>query len=302
LLQLTNININKLSTWVEQAKTQTSQGKIIQRIPLLAKANPNWFAVHIYCNSDINHSLGDTACIFPLMSVIKPFAFLYLLENLGTEKVLQIVDTKPSKMPFNSLEQLISDNGHPRNPMINSGAITVADKLLDIDSIDKNYCTQSFFQWLNKLAGSEIYLDLEMLACVRATRSQVNVAIAQYLYQHGKITNIDSALDIYEQICCISGTVEDLAKLGKLLACKSGLINAQNRQIVNDVMLTCGLYEASPHYADKIGLPMKSGISGALITIVPGQGAIATYSPALDNTGNSISGLYFIQNLSSNFI
>jgi glutaminase len=297
LLQLKNININNLSTWVEQAKTQTSQGNIIQRIPLLAKANPNWFAVHIYCNSDINHSLEDTACIFPLMSVIKPFAFLYLLEHLGTEKVLQVVGVEPSSMTFNSLEQLTSDNGHPRNPMINSGAITVADKLLDID---KNYCTQSFLQWLNKLAGSHLYLDLEMLACVRATSSQINVAIAQYLYKNAKITNIESALDIYEQICCISGTVTDLAKLGKLLACESSVINSQHRQIVNDVMLTCGLYEASPHYAAKIGLPMKSGISGALITIVPNQGAIATYSPVLDNIGNSVVGLSFIQMLYSN--
>jgi glutaminase len=65
-------------------------------------------------------------------------------------------------------------------------------------------------------------------------------------------------------------------------------------------MLTCGLYEASPQYTVKIGLPMKSGISGALLAIVPSQGAIACYSPALDSIGNSVAGLALIEALSDN--
>ncbi|MFM6040082.1 MAG: glutaminase A [Sphaerospermopsis kisseleviana] len=297
MIQLQDININHLSLWVQQGKNQATQGSVMQRIPLLAVANPSWVAVHIYCQSGENYTLGDNACIFPLMSVIKPFSLLYLLEHLGTANVLNSVGVEPSAMPFNSLEQLMADHGHPRNPMINSGAITLADKL---PGKNGNHRTQLFYQWLNKLAGSQLYLDVEMLASVRATRSQVNVAIAQYLYQTQHIENIELALDTYEQICCISGTVEDLAKLGKLLACKSSFINSQHRQIVNALMLTCGLYEASPQYAVKIGLPMKSGISGALIAIVPNQGAIASYSPALDSIGNSVAGLTLIETLSQN--
>ncbi len=295
--KLEDININHLSLWVQQAKTLAAQGSVIQRIPILSVANPYWFAVHICCQSGENYTLGDNACIFPLMSVIKPFSLLYLLEHLGTENVLNWVGVEPSAMPFNSLEQLMTDSGKPRNPMINSGAITLADKL---PGKNGNHRTQLFCQWLNKLAGSQLYLDLEMLASVRATRSQINVAIAQYLYQTQHIENIELALDTYEQICCISGTVEDLAKLGKLLACASSLISSQHRQIVNAVMLTCGLYEASPQYAVKIGLPMKSGISGALIAILPDKGAIASYSPALDSIGNSVAGLTLMETLSQN--
>ncbi|NET72503.1 MAG: glutaminase A, partial [Sphaerospermopsis sp. SIO1G2] len=292
MIKLTDININNLSLWIQQAKTQARRGKVIQRIPLLSQANSDHFAVAIsFCSGD-NLSLGDDSCRFPLMSVVKPFSFLYLLEFFSQEELLKWVGIQPSLMPFNSLEQLIADDGYPRNPMINSGAITIADKLPGKDASDR---TQLFCQWLNKLTGSKLYLDMEMLASVRSSRSQINVAIAQYLYSQGNLQNTDLAIDTYEQICCISGTVEDLAKLGQVLACNHDYINYQNMQLVNSIMLSCGLYEISSKYAEEVGLPMKSGVSGTLITIVPNQGVIACYSPALDTFGNSVFGLEFIE-------
>jgi glutaminase len=289
---LTYLIAENLSTWVQQAKIQAAPGKVLERIPLLATANPSWFAVHISCQSGESYRYGDTACIFPLMSVIKPFSLLYLLSHWGAEQVLQWVGVTPSAMAFNSLQQLIADGGYPRNPMINSGAITLADKLPGKDGSNR---TELFCQWLNDLAGCQLYLDTQMLACVRATRSEINIKIAEYLHSTGHIDNFELALDTYEQICCISGTVEDLAKLGNILAVGNNFIEPEHRRIVNAVMLTCGLYEASAEYAVKIGLPMKSGVSGGIIAIAPHQGAIACYSPALDNAGNSVVGLAFLQ-------
>ncbi len=92
-----------------------------------------------------------------------------------------------------------------------------------------------------------------------------------------------------------SGTVQDLSLLGKLLACQHQKIPSQHRQIVNGVMLTCGLYEASPLLAIKIGLPMKSGIGGGLLAILPGEGAIACYNPVLDRIGNPIAAIAFVE-------
>jgi glutaminase len=295
VLGIKSINIHNLSIWVEQSKTQATQGKVIERIPQLAIVNPNRFAVHISCEPGENYSLGDTACVFPFRSVIKPFSLLYLLEYYGVKQVLQWVGVKSSDAPFNSLVQLIADNGYPRNPMINSGAITLADKL---PGKDGNECTQLFCEWLNKLADTQLYIDANILASVRASRSQINIDITHYLYKAGHLNNIELSLDVYEQICCISGTVEDLAKLGKVLACKSEVIKNQHRQIVNAVMLTCGLYEASAEYAVKIGLPIKSGIGGGLVAIIPNHGAIASYSPALDIVGNPVAGLALMETLS----
>jgi glutaminase len=291
---LEKLTTTELSGWVQLAKTQVERGQVADRIPQLAKANPDWFAVHICCKSGHTISFGDTACVFPLMSVIKTFSLLYLLEHLRAETVFGWVGVEPSDAPFNSLEQLISDRGHPRNPMINSGAITLSDKLPGKDANERTFL---FCQWLNQLAGCQLSLDEVMLASVRLTRSKANEAIANYLAETGHLKNIEIALDTYEQICCISGRVEDLAVLGKLLACENSYFSPQNRRIVNAVMLTCGLYEASAKFAVRIGLPMKSGIGGGLVAIVPGEGAIACYSPALDGVGNPVAGLVFVEAL-----
>ncbi|BBD67594.1 glutaminase [Nostoc commune NIES-4072] len=292
--ELAKLTTTDLSAWVQLAKIQAKQGQIADRIPQLAKVNPGWFAVHICCKSGKTISFGDIACVFPLMSVIKTFSLLYLLEHFGAETVFEWVGVEPSDAPFNSLEQLIADRGYPRNPMINSGAITLADKLPGKDASNR---TLLFCQWLNQLAGCQLSLDKVMLASVRLTRSTTNEAIANYLTEAGHLENFKTALDTYEQICCISGRVEDLALLGKLLACENGCLSAKNRRIVNAVMSTCGLYEASAQYAVRIGLPMKSGIGGGLIAIVPGEGAIACYSPGLDTIGNPVVGLAFVEAL-----
>ncbi|MEH1920946.1 glutaminase A [Nostoc sp.] len=292
--RLDRLTTTELSAWVQQAKTKAEHGKVIDRIPQLAKAYPSWFAVHICCKSGKTISFGDTACVFPLMSVIKTFSLLYLLEHLGAETVFRWVGVQPSDAPFNSLEQLVSDRGRPRNPMINSGAITLADKL---PGKDANQRTLLFCQWLNQLAGCQLSLDEVMLASVRLTRSTANEAIANYLAETGYLENLEIALDTYEQICCLSARVEDLALLGKLLACENSRLSAQNRRIVNAVMLTCGLYEASAEFAVRIGLPMKSGIGGGLVVIVPGEGAIACYSPSLDNIGNPVGAIAFVETL-----
>lgn len=292
--RLETLTITQLAFLVQQAKTQTNQGQIANRIPKLAVVDPHCFAVHIFCKSGQAYSMGDTNSVFPLMSAIKPFSLLYLLEHLGLETVFQWVGVQPSDAPFNSLTQLVSDRGFPRNPMINSGAITLADKLPGKDPLRR---TQKFCQWLNQLADCNFKLDEGMLASVRSVNSVSNQAIAQYLAETGYIDDVETALDTYEQICCLSGTVEDLACLGKILSF-SDLLIPQNRRCVNALMLTCGLYEASAKYSIRIGLPMKSGISGALLTIVPKVGAIATYSPALDSIGNSVAGLAFIEALS----
>ncbi len=305
MVGLERLTTNQLSAWVQQAKVLVNQGQVANRIPKLALANPDWFAVYICCRSGETFSQGDTSCVFPLMSAIKPFSLLYLLEQFGAETVFQWVGVEPSDAPFNSLEQLVADNGRPRNPMINSGAITLADRLPGKDASDcakrsaaSGDRLEQFCQWLNKLAGCQLSLDEEMLASVRSSGSQANRAITQYLTEAGSVKNPEIALDTYEQICCLSGQVQDLARLGLLLACESELILAQHRRIVNSLMLTCGLYKASSQYALRIGLPMKSGISGALLAVVPDQGAIACYSPALDSIGNSMGAIAFVEALS----
>lgn len=284
-----------LTLWVQQSQQQATQGQVAQRILRLAEADPQWFAIEIHTDTDLHYRLGEVDRPFPLMSVIKPLQLLYLLDHYGMAQVLTWVDVNPSDAPFNSLDQLVADGGKPRNPMINSGAIALSDKLPGQDGPDR---CQRFCTWLNQQAGCQLTLDQAMLASVRSAGREPNQALVRYLAETGGVNDATIALDAYEQVCCLSGTVTDLASLGDLLAIDRGRIAAQHRRAVNAIMLTCGLYEASAAYAVRIGLPMKSGISGALLAVVPHQGTIACYSPALDRIGNPVAGVALMETVS----
>lgn len=290
-----SFDFSPLDAWVAAAKALVNRGRIPDYIPDLGKVDPGWLAVQLQLADGRIYQTGEVAQPFVLMSVIKPFVLLYLLEHFGAEVVSSWVGMQPSEYSFHSVQQLKADQGFPRNPMINSGAIALAGRIPGGDGTSR--CT-SLCNWLNQLSGARLFLDKAMLASVRSVGNDTNRAIAKILAQSGHLHSIDVTLDTYNQICCLAGTVDDLVRLGLLLARPHHQIAHAHRRIVNALMLTCGLYEASAVFAVRIGLPTKSGVSGALLSVIPGAGAIACYSPALDASGNSLAGLFLLEKLS----
>ncbi|MBD2189252.1 glutaminase [Pseudanabaena mucicola] len=267
-----------LQSWLELARQETGKGKLPSYIPLLAKANPRAIAIAIQQVNGDYLSAGDTELTFPLMSVVKPFLLLYLLEKLGEKQVFALVNRQATSQPFNSIP-----DGKPHNPMINAGAIAIASLLDSCEALQN---------WLNQQSGAQLTLDSKMLASVRSMPNRRNLEIAAQLQSLGIMTDPEQALAIYEEICCLRANVHDLAKMGNLLTQQSPSIS-----IVLEIMTTCGMYEASANFADMIGLPSKSSISGALLSIVPHQIAIACYSPVLDTIGNSVAGVFLLKKI-----
>jgi glutaminase len=234
-------------------------------------------------------SWGDETVTFPLMSVIKPFLLLYLLTHLGEDAVFRRVGKEASSYPFNSLTQLQEDRGFPRNPMINSGAIALADLLAG--ETPESRC-ENLLLWLNEMGNCQLFLDRSVLASVHSYPNTHNQALSLELEKNSYINHRYLALETYNRICCLSGKIADLANLGKLI------LAAPFGEIILEIMTNCGLYEASQQFALEVGFPTKSGVSGALLSIVPEQGAIACYSPLLNEQGNSILGLNLLTHIS----
>jgi glutaminase len=68
------------------------------------------------------------------------------------------------------------------------------------------------------------------------------------------------------------------------------VIEAHHCKHVLAAMATSGLYEHSGDWLFEVGLPGKSGVSGGIVTIAPGKGGLGTFSPPLDEAGNSVRG------------
>ncbi|MEG3850647.1 glutaminase A [Microcoleus sp. herbarium19] len=291
--KLSSLQAEQLDTWATEAINRSKLGQISAYIPLLAQADRQGFAVQIMAVDGQIWSWGSIGQTFPLMSCVKPFVLLYLLCELGETAVFDCVGCEPSQRPFNSLTQLEADRGKPRNPMINSGAIALAS-LIPGENAEAR--CENLLTWLNQQANSQLFVDELMLDSVNAVPNQNNWNLALEMVQSGYLENSEIALETYNRVCCLSGTVEDLAKLGMVLV-GGGEAIWENCRTVKALMATCGLYEASSRFARLVGLPAKSGVSGAMLAVIPGQGAIGCYSPPLDREGNSIGGLFLVEQI-----
>ena len=287
--RLARLRVEDIQAWLGEVHLSDRKGQTPYYIPVLNQVNPEVFALQIHCLEGEILSWGDATVTFPLMSVIKPFLLLYILTHLGEDAVFRRVGKQASSYPFNSLTQLQEDCGFPRNPMINSGAIALADLLAG--ETPESRCENLLF-WLNKMGNCQLFLDRSVLDSVHSYPNNHNQALSLELEKNGYISHRYLALETYNRICCLSGKIADLANLGKLI------LAAPFGEIILEIMTNCGLYEASQQFALDVGFPTKSGVSGALLSIVPQQGAIACYSPLLNEQGNSILGLNLLTHIS----
>jgi glutaminase len=126
-----------------------------------------------------------------------------------------------------------------------------------------------------------------------------NMAIAYLLKSYSMFYgDVHESVDVYTRQCSVMVTSQDLAVMAATLANK-GVNPKTNKRVIDSRYIPYilkhmnenGLYGESDSWKSDIGFPAKSGVSGALMIVIPGVMGIGIYSPRLNSHGNSVKGI-----------
>jgi glutaminase len=278
---------------------------VVSYYPPEARTRPEVFGLSGVHVSGVRVSVGNNDERFPLQSISKVFTYALALEDNGRDATLARVGVEPSGDPYNSIT---FDDAHhrPYNPMINSGALVAAALVHGRTRAER---VERLVARLRAFAGNPtIDVDRAILdEQLRATDR--NLGLAYVMRSLGMLDgDIEDTVAVYLSACSVTTTTDELAVMGATLA--NGGLNpltgerAMPAALVRDVisvMLTCGMYDAAGQWFYDVGIPAKSGVSGAIVAALPERIGIAVYSPGLDGHGNSVRGVNICRDLSEHF-
>jgi glutaminase len=271
-----------------------ADGAVADYIPILASASPEWFGISVVGARGRSFEIGDVETSFSIQSVSKPFVFALVCEAIGYGEARRRLGVNSTGFPFDSLMAVELNVDRTMNPLVNAGAMATTS-LVPGDTADEKW--ERIHDGLSRFAGRQLTMNEEVYASESATNLR-NQGIAHLLESYGRLYfDPDQSTDVYTRQCSLEVTVHDLAVMAATLA--NGGVNPVTRAVVVvpgvcrrvlAVMATAGLYELSGDWLYEIGVPGKSGVSGGIVTVSPGKGGLATFSPPLDAAGNSVRG------------
>ncbi|MGB3532161.1 MAG: glutaminase A [Microcoleaceae cyanobacterium] len=292
-----------LNELYEKYKT-LDEGAVADYIPELALADPNWFGICVVTAEGQIFEVGKCEQTFTVQSISKAFVYGLALEDHGREYVNSKVSVEPTGEAFNSIV-LDEKTNRPYNPMVNAGAIATTDLIKGHGSTDRLKRMLAMFQ---RYTGREHEINVPIFLSEKATGYR-NRAMAYLMLNFGMVTDkIEETLDLYFQQCSILVNGKDLAMIAATLA--NGGVNpitgerALAEEYIQDVisvMLSCGMYDYSGEWAYRVGLPAKSGVGGGILALAPGKLGVGTFSPLLDEKGNSVRGIKVCKDISHDF-
>lgn len=274
-------------------KDDVNRGLVASYIPELSNIDAQQFGIYLKLIDGRTFYTGHWDTPFSIQSISKVLS-LSLALSLHSEDIWKRVDVEPSGNPFNHLSLLELENGIPRNPLINAGALVIADVLVSHLKNPK----QEFLQFVRDLANDQsINFNYKVAESERATGFN-NYAAANLLKSyHNLDNNVEDVLDFYFHQCSIEMNCEQLANAffmfanhGKCMQNKERLTPSRAKRL-NAIMLTCGFYDEAGEFAFEVGLPGKSGVGGGIVALLPNNFTIAVWSPGLNEKGNSLLGM-----------
>jgi glutaminase len=278
-------------------------GAVAGYIPQLRRVDPEQLAIAVCTVDGQRYSAGDATTAFCLQSVSKTVSYCLALEEHGAHAVHQHVGREPSGRSFNELA--LNSKGLPHNPMVNAGAIMTTSLIRPADDIADRFDLVSA-TWQRLAGGQRPGFNNAVYLSERQTADR-NFALGYSMRESGAFppgTDLTQTLEFYFQSCSIEVDAQMLAIAAASLAnagvcplTEDAVFSPGTVQSCLSLMSSCGMYDFSGEFAFSIGLPAKSGVSGAVMLVMPGLMGICVWSPRLDEHGNSVRGIEFCRQL-----
>jgi len=290
---VTTLSNTLLEAVLDQVRPLVHQGKVADYIPALADVAADNLGIAVCLRDGTVFQAGDAETRFSIQSISKVLSLSVALTRYDDAEIWQRVGKEPSGQPFNSLVQLELEQGKPRNPFINAGALVICDLLETRLTAPR----QRMLEIIRQLSQQpDIQYDRHV-ARSEYEHSARNAAIAWLMKSFGNFNNdVTSVMQTYFHYCSLSMNCIELARSFIYLANQgktlegSALITSRQARQINALMITSGMYDGAGEFAWRVGMPAKSGVGGGIIAVIPGEMSIAVWSPGLDNAGNSLAG------------
>ena len=247
-------------------------------------------------------SVGDNDVHFPLMSVSKPFTYALALEQHGVDFMIDRIGVSATGFPYNAVAAGAVRSTSEQNPLVNAGAIATHGYIEGAKPADK---IRAVIELYSRMANRQLSVEETW----RVTPRALTYTLAYQMKASERLEgDVEDIAERYLESNIVAVTVEDLARMGATLAAggvqpQTGerILKSETVRTVLSVMVIAGMYEDSGLWWTRVGLPAKSGVSGAILAVVPGWGAIAAYSPRLDEAGNSVRAALAIRQLTDHW-
>lgn len=316
---------------VKKSRSRSPRPLVRSSMPVVTAArllaDPGPFVVSFVMTDGTAFTLGEgghTNSWFLIQSTFKPLVYAMALEKLGSDSVHRSVGSVGG-LGYGSFQVL--PDGRAPNPLINAGALTLLERLKR-DHTEKEIaefcCTLGdsnllkAHEAMGASGGTERWYDNQAvtateadslrnrgLCCYLATRSATG--LSEILPKTERA--VDAAVRLYCVADCLKTNTVHLAKMAAIFA-NGGqtvaaserdqpqrLLSSQTVSMTLSQMLSAGMYEASGDWSREVGIPAKSGVSGAIMCVVPSVAGIGIYSARIDQEGNSVRGMHFVREL-----
>ena len=298
----TDEDLQRVVDEAHAAFKNVKEGANADYIPILETVPSELFGIVVVTKDGRVFAAGDVDYRFSIQSVSKPFTAALIMAMQGPEAVRDKIGVEPTGLPFNSKAAIELYPDRSVNPLVNAGAIA-AVSLVDADNEDERW--RLVHDNIEGFAGEKLPV-LEEVYTSEIESAWSNRAIANLLYSYERLyADPEETLRVYTRQCSIGVNTRDLAMMGATFA-NGGVNPATGRRMLPSahvpellaIMATAGFYDESGEWMFNAGLPAKTGVGGGIVAVVPGEMAIAAFSPRLNESGNSVRAMRAIRHIS----